>query len=700
MTRTMRAALAAIALAFAFFMPAHSFAQQTSAFTVAPCVTATAGTSKNAVPFCAPVTASNPLPVNATVTATASITGFTAATIGTPISVTTASSTGTLPGGTVVVATNVGANGAFCELGATGTSAAQFISPGGGWFAYTVGASTQLSCITSSGSTTVNLVGGSGLPTGTGGGGGGTGGSVTVTSSALPTGASTSALQPAINGDGGSLEHVTNFPATQPVSAASLPLPSGAATAANQEVTAAGTSATSAQAVQGVANGVPMPVSAASLPLPAGAATQTTLALILSGQATAALQTTGNNSLVSILNALGSTLTVNCSNCSGGGSGGGGSTPQATTSAPINISTATTTQLIAAISTDLIYVTSWDVISAGAGNITLEYGTGSNCGTGTTLLTGAYNLAAQAGISKGDGLGAVYIIPASNALCAVTSANVQYSGSVSFTQSPTTITSFGGGGGGSSAPADQNLMAPTGTISAANNFSTGLVVQNWQNGRVTLSGTPTTGSVLAFPGFAGWNAGILECTGAGTQGTNQFEVDVTGPTGGTVFRRVATFTGPTASIPVNFAGQTFLNVVADVWSAGAPTCQLRASVNQSVPDDSAVPLQADSSQPVSLSAAAVNLLLPAVAGEVAYITSLNFIAAGTTNVTFEAGTQTTNPCDTGTVLLSGAYPLVAQFGVGLGNGLGLSLVVPPGDQLCAVNSAAVQVSGFMAFTRR
>ena len=45
------------------------------------------------------------------------------------------------------------------------------------------------------------------------------------------------------------------------VSAASLPLPSGAATAANQEVTSAGTSASSAQAVQGVTGGVALPIS-------------------------------------------------------------------------------------------------------------------------------------------------------------------------------------------------------------------------------------------------------------------------------------------------------------------------------------------------------------------------------------------------------------------------------------------------------
>ena len=57
---------------------------------------------------------------------------------------------------------------------------------------------------------------------------------VSAASLPLPTGASTSANQPAINGDGGALAHVTNFPSTQAISAASLPLPSGAGTAANQ----------------------------------------------------------------------------------------------------------------------------------------------------------------------------------------------------------------------------------------------------------------------------------------------------------------------------------------------------------------------------------------------------------------------------------------------------------------------------------
>ena len=56
---------------------------------------------------------------------------------------------------------------------------------------------------------------------------------------------------------------VSNFPATQPVSAVSLPLPTGASTAALQSnvQSAVGTSATTAITIQGSASGTPIPVS-------------------------------------------------------------------------------------------------------------------------------------------------------------------------------------------------------------------------------------------------------------------------------------------------------------------------------------------------------------------------------------------------------------------------------------------------------
>jgi len=81
---------------------------------------------------------------------------------------------------------------------------------------------------------------------------------------------------------GGALK-VDNSAVTQPISAASLPLPSGAATAAKQPALGtAGSASTDVLTVQGIASmtaiktdgsGVTQPVSAASLPLPTGAAT-------------------------------------------------------------------------------------------------------------------------------------------------------------------------------------------------------------------------------------------------------------------------------------------------------------------------------------------------------------------------------------------------------------------------------------------
>ena len=106
------------------------------------------------------------------------------------------------------------------------------------------------------------------------------GGSVTANLGTLG-GAATAANQTSVQGTAGSpastvvsVQGVSGGAAV-PVSAASLPLPSGAATAANQEVTVAGSSALSAQAVQGVTGGVALPVSATALPLPTNAAQET-----------------------------------------------------------------------------------------------------------------------------------------------------------------------------------------------------------------------------------------------------------------------------------------------------------------------------------------------------------------------------------------------------------------------------------------
>lgn len=102
--------------------------------------------------------------------------------------------------------------------------------------------------------------------------------------------------------------------------------------------------------------------------------------------------------------------------------------------AAVSVSTATTTEIVAAVNGKSIFIDEWDILVASADNITWEYGTGTRCGTGTTALTGAYNFAANGGLSVGDGGYTIMRVPPGNALCMVTSAGVQASGHVAYAQ--------------------------------------------------------------------------------------------------------------------------------------------------------------------------------------------------------------------------------------------------------------------------
>ena len=109
-------------------------------------------------------------------------------------------------------------------------------------------------------------------------------------------------------------------------------------------------------------------------------------------------------------------------------------------SVAINITNATTTQLVAPSGSTQIYVTAWDMFANAASNVSLVYGTKTNnpCDTGTTTLTGVYNFTAQSGMSRVGGnpiYSPLYLIPQGKALCAVTSgASVSLAGSLSYTQ--------------------------------------------------------------------------------------------------------------------------------------------------------------------------------------------------------------------------------------------------------------------------
>lgn len=64
-----------------------------------------------------------------------------------------------------------------------------------------------------------------------------------------------------------------------------------------------------------------------------------------------------------------------------------------------------------------INVTTLALIPAATAVVTFTYGTGTNCGTGTTNLTGAMTFAAGAVMTVGDGYGSVMVVPSGNDLC-------------------------------------------------------------------------------------------------------------------------------------------------------------------------------------------------------------------------------------------------------------------------------------------
>jgi len=106
-------------------------------------------------------------------------------------------------------------------------------------------------------------------------------------------------------------------------------------------------------------------------------------------------------------------------------------------SVPINVTSATTTQLVAASAGTSIYVCGAALTIApsatSADTAKFEYGTGASCGTGTTALTGSFGAgdlttAAPPLFISLNSPGAVMATPASNALCLVsagTTVNIQ-----------------------------------------------------------------------------------------------------------------------------------------------------------------------------------------------------------------------------------------------------------------------------------
>jgi hypothetical protein len=91
-------------------------------------------------------------------------------------------------------------------------------------------------------------------------------------------------------------------------------------------------------------------------------------------------------------------------------------------SAIYNAATSGATQVIAA--GNGIYVCGFALWSAGTTSVKLVYGTGTNCGTGTVILTPAFQLATSTGINDTSPFFRGLSVPPGNALCLNSSAAI------------------------------------------------------------------------------------------------------------------------------------------------------------------------------------------------------------------------------------------------------------------------------------
>lgn len=184
---------------------------------------------------------------SASFSGTVTATGFTpnGSYTNSPMSVTGTTSEVALPTGTAIAVENVGSNVAYVNLGTSGSvtaTTAQQAIPVGGGCVLTVGSNTNIAAITGSSTSTLNLVGGAGLGQycwgGGSSGGSGSNASVGTTGAAVPgsgtyVGMNVSGNLTGLTGTANGLK-VDGSGVTQPISASTLPLPTGASTSALQ----------------------------------------------------------------------------------------------------------------------------------------------------------------------------------------------------------------------------------------------------------------------------------------------------------------------------------------------------------------------------------------------------------------------------------------------------------------------------------
>lgn len=232
----------------------------------------------------------------------------------------------------------------------------------------------------------------------------------------------------------------TFWQATQPISAASLPLPAGASTAAKQPALGiAGTASADVITVQGIASMTALKVDGSAVTQPVSG---TVTANAGTGSFTVA-QATAANLNATVTGTVATTPPANAStNISQiGGTAVVADPCQTNVKSYVSINQTAGAQLVTGTASKKIYPCSINLVSATAQNVALAEGTGTVCTTGTSGVPGfggptaatGWNLAANGGLTYGDGRGALGQegVAADN-LCLLQSSTGQISGGLSY----------------------------------------------------------------------------------------------------------------------------------------------------------------------------------------------------------------------------------------------------------------------------
>lgn len=110
-------------------------------------------------------------------------------------------------------------------------------------------------------------------------------------------------------------------------------------------------------------------------------------------------------------------------------------------------------------------------------------------------------------------------------------------------------------------------------------------------------------------------------------------------------------------------------------------------------------IQCDKSVVYDASTSGRTKLISKVTSQKIYLCGYVFFAAGTVNVDLDYGTQTTNPCDTGTTKLTPAYQLTAQTGISDNAGEFRGMGTAATQDICINASGGVAVQATVYYTQ-